>query len=103
MLTSTLEQIEIIFKIELGKNPDTLCNWHTTRLAFQLGPPEINSRYYLYGLLDCTAQLGSYISLQSIRPHLWGMLENFVFKTDVVEFRWKAVSPFPSSLLTLPT
>ena len=92
MLTTTLDQIQTIFRNELEQNPDSLNAWHSTRNAFQLGPPEINSRYYLYGLLDCTAQLGCAVNIRSVRLDLYVMLEKFVFKTRVKEFRWKAVS-----------
>ena len=100
MLINTLTQLETVFQSELARNPDSLNDWHATRNAFQLGPPEINSRYYFYGLLDCTVQLGSLAPLHVLKPRFCDSLQNFILRTKVKEFRWKAIEAILSYRIT---
>ena len=99
MLAETFHQVEKVFEIEFPRDPDSMTDWHTSRNAFQLGPPGINTKYYFYGLLDCTAQLSTYVNLQMAKPALAQRIRHFVFTTNVVVYRLKAVSSHLSYLL----
>ena len=92
IVAETLHQVEKVFEIEFPRDPDSMSDWHTSRNVFQLGPPGINTKYYFYGLLDCTAQLGTYVNLQMARPELAQRIRHFIFTTNVMVYRLKAVS-----------
>ena len=92
MLRATIKLISRKFDQDFSDFPDNLDNWHATRNALQLGPPEINNKYYFYGLLDCTAQITCFIGMETLLSGLYERLQDFVLTVDVRAFRWKAVS-----------
>ena len=100
LLRQALDQIDIIFRDEFDRNPNSLPNWHALRRITHSAPPVVNREYYFFGLLDICTQLAAFMDLDRIRPRLFNKLETVVFETEVVEFRLQAVRFINSVLYT---
>ena len=88
-----LDDIGIILASKFEAAPKSLSNhFNKPRAAFHRQPPNIDRSCYYYGLLDCISQLMSFAELAMMPDRLIERLENLLFTTEVVEFRWKAVS-----------
>ena len=90
ILKGVLKQIWTLF--QQMRNPKNLKNWRGSGIKFFIGPPDMNSQYYFYGLLDCTVQIAAFVDLEACRPKLYHRLKTIAFESEVVKFRLKAVS-----------
>ena len=58
------------------------------------GPPNMDSYFYYYGLLDCATQLARIIPNSKITRELRLRMERIIWHSREDSYCWKAVSPF---------
>ena len=91
-VSALLENVDEIFATYFEKPPSKLANyWHRYLAAFHKGPPGLDRSYYFYGLLDCAAQLSTFVHPDMLPIRLRRSLIRLVKSDKVAEFRWKAV------------
>lgn len=62
------------------------------RAFLNRGPPHFSAYYYIYGLLDCAAQLARILDGDRIPQAFEHTMEQIIAKSKEPSFRWKAVS-----------
>lgn len=56
------------------------------------GPPEMDTYFYLYGLLDCATQLGRILPYGRIKDEFKSKMMTIIRRSKEESYRWKAVS-----------
>ena len=93
ILPALVEKVELLVDAETRTSLPTLRgNWPRLRTLLDLPPPTLNRGYYLYGLLDCAAQLATMADLSVHRQTFLEKIKALIFTSEVREYRWKAVS-----------
>lgn len=72
--------------------PELFKHRHKIFAAFPtLRTPDLNRGYYVYGILDCTAQIATLVDPGKLPRRLTKILKHLITTLDAPECRWKAV------------
>ena len=92
IIESLLEKIENLLDIETrNSSPKLGGQWPRLRSLLNLEPPALDRGYYVWGLLDCAAQLTTLTDASVQRKSFFDKLRHIVVTTNVEEYRWKAI------------
>ena len=98
--SALLAKIGEMLLTEDSLSPPRLRNqWPKTRTTFRLGPPDLDQGYYVFGLLDCAAQLATLGSPGMFPVQFFDKVMSLILENNVPEYRWKAVGSTLNSLL----
>ena len=73
------------------------------RACINRGPPSLSRYFFLYGLLDCAAQLARILPPFRMEPGFGDRMIRIVGSRREPSFRWKAVSHSGLSIVSLET
>ena len=91
VVPALLEKVESLIDAERSDPPRLGGQWLKLRSLLDLGPPTLDRGYYLFGLLDCAAQLAALIYLSRYRPTLLEMMTDLISTSNIAEYRWLSV------------
>ena len=92
IVAALLEKIENLLDIETrNSSPKLGGQWPRIRSLLNLESPALDRGYYVWGLLDCAAQLSTLTDASVQRESFFSKLRHIVVTTNVEEYRWKAM------------
>lgn len=100
IISALLAKVGEMLLTEDSLSPPRLRNqWPKTRAIIHLGPPDLDQGYYVYGLLDCAAQLATLGNPAMFPVQFVDKVMRLILENNIPEYRWKAVGSTLNSLL----
>ena len=90
---------EMLLTVDSLSPPRLRNQWPKMRTMVRLGPPDLDQGYYVFGLLDCAAQLATLGNPGMFPVQFVNKVMSLILENNVPEYRWKAVGSTLNSFL----